>query len=65
MNLAFVGTWEGAGLVGTPDIVYWYGSTDGGGTWAGLIPGVGSGVSLFMDRLLTELMPRILITSDR
>jgi hypothetical protein len=28
--------------LGNPDIVYWYGSTDGGGTWDGLIFGYGS-----------------------
>ncbi len=37
--------WAGdAGVApANPDIVYWYGSTDGGATWGGLIAGVGSG----------------------
>lgn len=43
--VAHVGTYEGAGLSGNPDILYWYGSTDFGATWNGLIIGVGSGTN--------------------
>ena len=43
LHIYTVGIFEGAGLVGNPDIVYLYGSSDGGVTWSGSIIGVGSG----------------------
>jgi len=44
MVIASLGGFTGPGLTGNPDIIYWYGSTDGGGTWGGSIIGVGSGI---------------------
>jgi hypothetical protein len=45
MTIATFGIFENAGTSGNPDICYWYGSTDGGATWNGLINGVGSGTN--------------------
>ncbi len=40
--IATLGCFAGVGVSGNPDVVYWYGSTDGGATWFGDIIGVGS-----------------------
>jgi len=45
MVIATVGGFEGAFITGNPDGIYWYGSTDGGGTWSGLAAGKGSGAN--------------------
>jgi len=46
MYLTVAGGYDGAGVgTASPDIVYLYGSTDGGATWFGTIPGVGSGTT--------------------
>jgi|GEM_PF-2780594 len=42
-TIAIVGSWDNAADVDTNAIVYWYGSTDGGGSWTGKIIGVGRG----------------------
>lgn len=45
MVIATFGGFDGIALSGNPDIVYWYGSTDAGGTWGGQIWGMGSGLN--------------------
>ena len=45
MVIATLGGFENAGITGNPDIIYWYGSADGGATWSGIIAGVGNGTS--------------------
>ena len=44
MVIATLGAFECVATSGNPDIIYWYGSTDAGGTWGGSILGVGSGI---------------------
>lgn len=43
--IAFTGTFQGGGVTGNPDIVYWYGSMDAGASWNGIVIGVGSGTN--------------------
>ncbi len=43
--IVVMGCWDGIQLTGNPDVVYLYYSTDGGGSWSGMVAGVGSGTN--------------------